>query len=126
MAGNERRPTVRRGSPFAATTKVWALLSIALLSACAAPPKGQVLEGWPQYSVAGSVGLFISVPDASSLTMDRSGDETAARLQSAADKKRKDASQASAAAGASILFVPLAVFGIVNPMMFQAAAMPFA
>src|ERR1043166_9504276 len=106
--------------------RVWAVLTIALLTACAVPPKKPVLEAWPEYSVAGSIGVFISLPEMSSLAIDRSGYETAARLELAADKKRKAASDASAAAGASILFAPLAVFGIVNPMMFQPAAMPFA
>jgi hypothetical protein len=111
-------------SGFVATLRVSALLAAALLSACAASPKKAPLEAWPEYKVTGSVGLVIN-PPVTPIKVLAAGNEDVARLESAAEKKRKEASLGGGAIALTILTAPLAILAPLYPPAIQLAALPF-
>jgi hypothetical protein len=113
----------QRGSGFVVTLRVSVLLAAALLSACAAPQKKASLEAWPEYKVTGSVGLVISLPAAPIKA--RADNEDVTRLESAAEKKRKEASMGMGATAFTILTAPLAILAPLYPPAIQLAALPF-
>jgi hypothetical protein len=108
---------------FVATLRVSVLLAAALLSACAAPPKKPAVEAWPEYQVSGSLGLVFNPPVTPiKLT---AGNEDVARLESAAEKKRKEASMGVGVTAFTILTAPLAILAPLYPPAIQLAALPF-
>lgn len=114
----------QRGSGFVATLRVSALLAAALLSACAAPAKKPPLEAWPEYKVSGSVGLVIN-PTVTPIKVLAANSEDAIRLESAAEKKRHEASMGVGATALTVLTAPLAILAPLYPPAIQLAALPF-
>lgn len=113
----------QRRSGFAATLRVGALLTAALLSACAAPQKKPTVWTWPEYQVSGSVGLVFNPPVTPVKLV--TGSEDVARLESAAEKKRKEASMGVGVTAFTILTAPLAILAPLYPPAIQLAALPF-
>jgi hypothetical protein len=116
--------TAQGGTGFVATLRVSALLAAALLSACAAPQKKPALEAWPEYKVSGSVGLAISLP-VTPIKVRGADNEDVARLESAAEKKSKEASVGVGTTALTILTAPLAILTPLYPPAIQFAALPF-
>jgi len=108
---------------FVSTLRVSALLAAALLSACAAPQKKPAIEAWPEYQVRGSVGLVLNPPVTPIKLL--TGNEDIARLESAAEKKRKEASRGVGVTAFTILTAPLAILAPLYPPAIQLAALPF-
>lgn len=125
LALRSRRRLESSGSRSPMMLRLSALLVAACLSACTAPQKRPPLETWPAYKVTGTFGLLIRLP-ATRMNVRAADNNDAARLESAAENKRKEASTLVGASALSVLTAPLAILGIVNPMALQFGALPFA
>ena len=106
-----------------ARTRSCLILAAVVLSACAAPPKKPPLEAWPEYQVTDVVGLVIG-PSVTPIKV-LAGNGDVALLESAAEKKRKEASKGVGVTAFTILTAPLAILAPLYPPAIQLAALPF-
>ena len=101
-----------------------ALLAVVGLCGCAAPSKKSLIDTIPPYQVAGGIGLVINLQSPAFGVRPVPGD-AAARLESAAGKKRKEASRGPGVIALTIATAPLALLAPLYPPAIELAALPF-
>jgi len=124
LRGSNPADVAGHGTGFLVALPVSALLAASLLCGCAAPQTKPPMDARPDYAVTGGVGLVVSLPS-TPIKLRGADSEDAARLESAAEDKRKLASRGVGVTALTIVTAPLAIFAPFYPPAIQLAVLPF-